>query len=96
MTHIYVTCSALGEGQRCVVRVGDDAGATTHEVAVSAEALARFGGPGRADAQALVHESFVFLLEREPRESILRRFDLPVIERYFPEYPVEIARRLRR
>ena len=95
MTHVYVTCSAAGQGQRCVVRVGDDPGATTHEVAVSAEALARFGGP-RPDPQALVHESFLFLLEREPRESILRRFDLPVIERYFPEYPAEIERRLRR
>ena len=34
------------------------------------------------------------LLEREPKESILARFDLPVIERYFPEYPHEIRRRL--
>jgi len=94
MTHVYATCSPLGEGQRCVVRVGDDAGATTHEVIVSADALTRFGGSA-ADPQALVHESFVFLLEREPRESILRRFDLPVIERYFPEYRDEIGRRLR-
>ena len=43
-----------------------------------------------------MHESFVFLLERESRESILRRFELPVIERYFPEYPTEIGRRLTR
>ena len=41
-----------------------------------------------------VEESFAFLLEREPRESILRRFDLPVIGRYFPEYEVEVRRRL--
>jgi hypothetical protein len=93
MTHIYVTCSPSGDAQRCAVRVGDDPAATTHEVSVSADALARYGGR-RADAQLLVHESFEFLLEREPRESILRRFDLPVIERYFPEYPTEIARRL--
>jgi hypothetical protein len=31
--------------------------------------------------------SFEFLLEREPASSILSRFALPVIERYFPEYP---------
>jgi hypothetical protein len=97
VTHVYVTCAAAvnGQGQRCVVRVGDDPGATTHEVTVTPDALVRYGGP-RPDAQALVHESFVFLLEREGRESILRRFDLPVVERYFPEYPDEIARRLRR
>jgi hypothetical protein len=33
-------------------------------------------------------------LEREPKESILRSFELTVISRYFPEYEREIARRL--
>ena len=35
-----------------------------------------------------------FLLEREPKESILSRFDLPIISRYFPEYEEEIGERL--
>jgi hypothetical protein len=34
----------------------------------------------------LLEASFTFLLEREPKEAILGRFELPVIERYFPEY----------
>ena len=34
----------------------------------------------------LVRRSFAFLLEREPKESILRSFDLPEIGRYFPDY----------
>jgi hypothetical protein len=34
------------------------------------------------------------LLEREPKESILNRFDLSVISRYFPEYEREIKKRL--
>jgi hypothetical protein len=39
-----------------------------------------------------LHEaSFEFLLEREPASSILSQFALPVIERYFPEYPRVIA-----
>ena len=37
---------------------------------------------------------FDFLLTREPRESILRRFDLPVIGRYFPDWEAEVASRL--
>ena len=41
-----------------------------------------------------MRRSFEFLLEREPKESILARFDLSVIARYFPEYDREIARRL--
>jgi hypothetical protein len=37
-------------------------------------------------ADLLVSRSFDFLLEREVNTSILRRFDLPVIAHYFPEY----------
>ncbi len=39
---------------------------------------------------ALVEASFRFLLDREPKESILSSFNLSVIERYFPEYPQRI------
>jgi hypothetical protein len=53
----------------------------------------RYGG-GVA-AERLIEASFEYLLEREPKESILRRFDLPVIESYFPGYPEAIRRRLR-
>ena len=34
----------------------------------------------------IVSRSFAFLLERESNSSILRSFDLPVIQRYFSEY----------
>jgi len=37
-------------------------------------------------AEELVRRSFEFLLQRESKESILREFDLSVIQRYFPEY----------
>ena len=36
--------------------------------------------------ETLLERSFEFLLERESNTSILRRFDLPVIGSYFPEY----------
>ena len=54
--------------------------------------MARFA-PGHT-VERLLRASFEFLLEREPKESILRRFDLPAIERYFPEYPRAIRERL--
>ncbi len=44
-----------------------------------------------ADPDEIVEESFRFLLDREPKESILESFDLPVISRYFPEYDEEIS-----
>ena len=49
---------------------------------------------GKASPEDLAAESFRFLLEREPKESILRSFDLMVIGRYFPEYRREIVKRL--
>jgi len=36
--------------------------------------------------EELVSDSFGFLLAREPKDSILKAFDLSVIKRYFPEY----------
>jgi hypothetical protein len=91
--HLAVTCEPDGNGFRCKVTVGDDPGATHHEVRVSQGDLQRLA-PGSTDPVALVTASFRFLLEREPRESILRTFDLPVIERYFPSYPNDILERL--
>ena len=62
---------------------------TTHEVTVTPEHLARYA-PG-STPERLLEASFEFLLEREPASSILSRFALPEIERYFPEYPRVIA-----
>jgi hypothetical protein len=45
---------------------------------------------GRITEEELIKKSFEFLLKREPKESILSRFHLKVISRYFPEYENEI------
>ena len=39
----------------------------------------------------VIARSFAFLLEREPNTSILRTFDLSVIQRYFGEYEAKAA-----
>jgi hypothetical protein len=74
------------------VTVNDGTSATVHTVRLS-EADHRRIAPG-TDGARLVEESFRFLLEREPKESILRTFDLTVIRRYFPEYDEEIRSRV--
>ena len=92
MTDIDVTTAPTGDGWTCRVRVTDaDGSGTEHEVAVARFDLERLA-PGATDPTDLVRRSFAFLLEHEPKESILRRFDLPVIGRYFPEYEREIRR----
>ena len=75
------------------VTVQEDGGSSSHQVTVRPETLDRVGGG--APANELVQRSFEFLLEREPKESILGRFDLEVISRYFPEYEQEMRARLR-
>lgn len=74
------------------VEVAEGGGRSAHRVRVSGEEARRYGGD--AAPERLVEESFRFLLEREPKESILGRFELSTIERYFPEFPDEIRRRL--
>ncbi len=67
------------------VRVTEGSSHTTHEVTVKRADHARLARPNEPVTK-LVERSFEFLLEREPKESIMRSFDLMVIARYFPEY----------
>lgn len=89
MTEILVT--SLGSDlYRVEIREGESI--SIHDVTVTPGDLSVFG-EGHSP-QELLEESFGFLLEREPKEAILPRFELPVIARYFPDYPAEISRRL--
>lgn len=58
---------------------------TTHLVTVLPAYAEKLVGKN-VPIDRLVSRSFDFLLEREPNTSILRKFDLTVISRYFPEY----------
>jgi hypothetical protein len=92
MTEPIVSCRPAEAGWHCTVTLGDDASATTHEVSVDRDVLEDIA-PG-ATPEELVRVSFEFLLEREPRESIMRRFELPIIGRFFGDYRDEMLRRL--
>jgi hypothetical protein len=81
---VEVRCSPDGKGYRCAVDVSDATGTTHHLVRVSRKDFDRWGR--ERSAEALVRDSFSFLLDRESKESILREFDLSVIGRYFPDY----------
>jgi len=74
------------------VEVQEGTSTTVHTVTANSDIIQQYGGG--AQAELLIEKSFEFLLEREPKESILRAFDLPVIEQYFPEYPRNIRLRL--
>jgi hypothetical protein len=89
---VVTACKPTGTGWQCRVQIGADAGATRHEVSVAREDLLRLAPA--STPEELVRQSFRFLLEREPRASIMRRFELPLIGRFFAEYEEEIRRRL--
>ena len=81
---------SVTEAGHSLYRVSIEEGATRtmHEVTVTPDDVARYA-PGVA-AERLLKASFEFLLAREPKESILARFSLPTIERYFPDYPTKL------
>jgi hypothetical protein len=58
---------------------------TSHDVTLSRKDYERLAKNGE-DAASFVKRAFEFLLEREPKESILRSFDVSVISRYFDEF----------
>ena len=58
---------------------------TSHRVTLREEDWARLGKG--STPEACVTAAFRFLLDREPKEAILRQFDFSVSSRYFPEFP---------
>ena len=73
------------------VEISEDGSRTTHRVTVGRDYYETLTG-GNVLAPRLVEVSFTFLLEREPKESILSEFNLNVINRYFADYENEIKR----
>jgi hypothetical protein len=74
-----------------VVREGS--GESRHQVTLSRALCEKLAG-GRHAPEACIEAAFRFLLEREPKESILARFDVSVIPRYFPDFERELPRYL--
>jgi hypothetical protein len=93
MAEIDVETKEHTDSYEFQVTVREGQSETRHRVTLNKGDYSQLVGE-ETSPEALVEESFRFLLEREPKESILRSFDLLVIERYFPEYRRQIAQRL--
>ncbi|HEU4355006.1 MAG TPA: hypothetical protein VFT27_05405 [Actinomycetota bacterium] len=70
---------------RFEVTLEEDGAATRHVVTLSAGDYERLGG-AYPTPEDFIRACFSFLLEREPKESILTRFDVAQIGDYFPEF----------
>ena len=62
---------------------------TKHVVSVTDQMLLNLT-KNKISKEELLNFSFNFLLEREPNTSILSKFDIIVISKYFPEYTSKV------
>ncbi len=77
--------TAGGDPLKFAVVVRDEKGETHHVVTMAPATYEQLTG-GKHTPLACVEAAFRFLLDREPKESILERFDLVLISHYFPEF----------
>jgi len=75
-------------GRTFRVKVADGESQSMHEVTVDEGTVTSLAW--EESLEELIRRSFDFLLQREPKESILASFELSEISRYFPEYSREI------
>lgn len=78
-----------GDPQEFEVAVRDAHGESRHHVSLDRATLERIADD-RCPPERCIEAAFRFLLDREPKESILHRFDVGVIPRYFPEFEREL------
>jgi len=91
MAQIDVKLTPSSEGWVAQVSVTEKGSSTTHRVTLKRQDYERLSQQ-KCSPEECIRTSFEFLLEREAKESILRKFDLPIIGRYFPEYERELSR----
>ena len=90
---IEVRRTGEGDPLEFDVVVREEKGETRHHVTMARVTYDRLKA-GKHTPEDCVEAAFRFLLEREPKESILSRFDVTVISRYFPEFEQELPRYL--
>jgi hypothetical protein len=91
MIHIHRLTE--GDPLEFEVVVREEKSETSHRVSISRETLRRLTG-GKHTPERCLDAAFRFLLDREPKEAILRSFDVEVIQRYFPDFERELQRYL--
>jgi hypothetical protein len=67
------------------VMVRDARGESRHRVTIQADEVRRWARFG-AEPSRCVEAAMRFLIDREPKESILSAFDMRLVRRYFPEF----------
>jgi len=73
-----------------LVTVRERKSATQHRVTMTQATFQKLTG-GTVPVTRCIEAAFRFLLDHEPKESILSRFDVTVISHYFPSFDRELG-----
>ena len=90
---IEVRRTGEGDPLQFEVVVREGGGESRHHVTMTMNVYERLAQRAHTPESCL-KAAFRFLLDREPKESILPSFDVTVISRYFPEFECELPRYL--
>ena len=82
---ITVQQTGHAESMEFTVTIEESDGHTQHHVTMSQSTYEELTGE-KISPSACVEAAFRFLLDREPKESILSHFDITVISTYFPNF----------
>jgi hypothetical protein len=87
---IEVRRKSAGDPVEFEVVVREGKGESRHLVTMTQQTRERLAPSDTAEH--CIEAAFRFLLDREPKESILKRFEVTVISSYFPEFERELPR----
>jgi len=87
---IEVQQTAADDPMAFLVTVREGKTATEHRVTMTQATYQKLTG-GKVTAPRCIEAAFRFLLDHEPKESILSRFDVTVISHYFPSFDRELG-----
>ena len=87
---IEVTTTKSDDPYGFEVRVATRGTETRHRVTMTGATYQKLAGE-KASPERVIEAAFEFLLDREPKESILGSFDVKVISSYFPNFESEIG-----
>ncbi|NIR43297.1 MAG: hypothetical protein GWN99_05105 [Gemmatimonadetes bacterium] len=82
---IDVTTVSQNDPFEFQVTVKEKDSESQHRVTMGSDDYHKLGGNDTSPEEC-IEAAFRFLLDREPKESILGKFDVSVISRYFPEF----------
>jgi hypothetical protein len=86
---VFVEQVSQGDPLSFKVTVKEKNGETHHQVTMNQSTYKKLTD-GKITAECCIEAAFLFLLDHEPKESILSRFDVTVISRYFPSFEKDL------